>query len=167
MVSATLAGHDIVQKGRASTLSSHPIYSGVGVWQLQQSRFGRVLRLDETTTTGCSYGLSRCKVSTVAYVIAACIASISGLWLVQYAEFVSPSIAVWQRSGDLIVAIVLGGLGSRNGATLGAFFIVIMEEFLSSFFQEWRLIYGPILVLLVLFARGGLNDLFQILARKP
>ena len=55
--------------------------------------------------------------------------------------------------------VVLGGLASRNGAILGAFFIVIAEEVLSQIIHEWRLIYGPLLVLLVLYAKGGLSDL--------
>ena len=59
------------------------------------------------------------------------------------------------------MVVVLGGLGSRNGAILGAFFIVIAEEMLSHILHEWRLIYGPLLVLMVLYAKGGLSDLFN------
>jgi len=97
----------------------------------------------------------------IAYLIAAMIAGVSGLLLVQHAEFVSPALATWQRSGDLIVVIVLGGLATRNGAILGAFFIVIVEEVLGSFIHEWRLIYGPLLVLMVLFAKGGISHLLM------
>ncbi|MCG6883608.1 MAG: branched-chain amino acid ABC transporter permease [Silicimonas sp.] len=166
---ATLFGSDIVQDGRGLFffVFAALLLTWIGVWRVSQSRFGRVLRAARDNPQRAEVmGYPVARYQLIAYVIAACIAGVSGLLLVQYAEFVSPSIAAWQRSGDLIVAIVLGGLGSRNGALLGAFFIVIMEEFLSSFLHEWRLIYGPLLVLLVLFAKGGLNDLLQPTSRE-
>jgi len=166
---ATVFDSDIVQKGDGLyfVVLATLFLTWLGVWRISQSRFGRVLRAARDNPQRAEimgYPIQRYQL--IAYVIAACIAGVSGLLLVQYAEFVSPSIAAWQRSGDLIVAVVLGGLGSRNGAILGAFFIVIMEEVLSSVFHEWRLIYGPLLVLLVLYAKGGLNDLFQPRSRK-
>ena len=65
--------------------------------------------------------------------------------------------ATHQRFGSAVV--VLGGLGTRNGALFGAFFLVIVEEVLGSFLHEWRLLYGPLLVLMALYAKGGLSDL--------
>jgi len=161
---ATLFGSDVVQEGEGLYffVLAALLLTWIGVWRASQSRFGRVLRAARDNPQRAEVmGYPIARYQLIAYVIAACIAGVSGLLLVQYAEFVSPSIAAWQRSGDLIVAVVLGGLGSRNGAILGAFFIVIMEEFLSSIFHEWRLLYGPLLVVLVLFAKGGLNDLIQ------
>lgn len=161
---ATLFGSDIVQEGEGLYffVFAALLLTWIGVWRISQSRFGRVLRAARDNPQRAEVmGYPIARFQLIAYVIAACIAGVSGLLVVQYAEFVSPSIAAWQRSGDLIVAIVLGGLGSRNGAVLGAFFIVIMEEFLSSIVHEWRLIYGPLLVFLVLYAKRGLNDLVQ------
>jgi branched-chain amino acid transport system permease protein len=166
---ATLFGSDVVQEGEGLYffVFGALLLSWITVWRISQSRFGRVLRAARDNPQRAEVmGYPIARYQLIAYVIAASIAGVSGLLLVQYAEFVSPSIAAWQRSGDLIVAIVLGGLGSRNGAILGAFFIVIMEEFLSSIIHEWRLIYGPLLILLVLYAKGGLNDLIQPKSRE-
>ena len=127
---------------------------------MSQSRFGRVLRAardNPERTEVMGYSVKRYRL--IAYVIAAMIAGVSGLLLVQHAEFVSPALGTWQRSGDLIVVVVLGGLATRNGAILGALFLVIVEEVLGSYLHEWRLIYGPLLVLMVLFAKGGLSDI--------
>ncbi|MFK7859963.1 MAG: branched-chain amino acid ABC transporter permease [Granulosicoccus sp.] len=159
---ATFFGSDVVQNGSGlyfivlATLAA----TWWGVFRMSQSRFGRVLRAarDNPERTEVM-GFSVTRYRLIAYVIAAMIAGVSGLLLVQHAEFVSPALATWQRSGDLIVVIVLGGLATRNGAILGAFFLVIIEEVLGSFLHEWRLIYGPLLVLMVLFAKGGLSDL--------
>ena len=165
---ATFLGSDIVQNGSGLyfvTLGAL-FLSWWSVHRISHSRFGRVLRAarDNRERTAI-IGFDVKRIQLTAYVIAAMIAGVSGILVVQHAEFVSPALAAWQRSGDLIVVVVLGGLASRNGAVLGAFFVVLAEEILSAFIHEWRLIYGPLLVLLVLFAKGGLNDLFTSRAR--
>lgn len=159
---ATLFGSDVVQKGGGLyfVVLATLVATWWGVFRISQSRFGRVLRAardnpERTEVMGYSVKVYR----LIAYVIAAMIAGVSGLLLVQHAEFVSPALGTWQRSGDLIVVVVLGGLATRNGAILGALFLVIVEEVLGSFIHEWRLIYGPLLVVMVLFAKGGLSDL--------
>ena len=62
----------------------------------------------------------------------------------------------WQRSGELIVMVVLGGMGTLHGAIIGAAAFLILEEMLSRITQDWKLIFGPFLVLVALFARGGI-----------
>jgi branched-chain amino acid transport system permease protein len=133
----------------------------VAVWLLVNriavSRFGRVLRAArQNPTRVATMGYSVFRYRLTAYVIAALIAALAGvLWGAQ-ANFVSPAIGAWQRSGDLIAIVVLGGMGSRNGALIGALFFVGIEEVLSGITQDWRLIFGPMLVLIALYAHGGL-----------
>jgi branched-chain amino acid transport system permease protein len=74
-------------------------------------------------------------------------------------EFVAPSFLAWQRSGDLLFMVILGGLGAPVGAVLGALAIVLLEEWLADLTEHWRLIFGPLLVLAVLFLRSGLAGL--------
>ncbi|MDA1327158.1 MAG: branched-chain amino acid ABC transporter permease, partial [Proteobacteria bacterium] len=62
----------------------------------------------------------------------------------------------WTRSGDLIIMVLLGGMGGLIGPILGAMVFLLLEEFLSGVTEYWQLIFGPILILVVLFARGGL-----------
>ena len=62
----------------------------------------------------------------------------------------------WQRSGELIIMVLLGGLGTLHGAIIGAAAFLLLEEWLSGFTEHWKMIFGPLLVLVVLFARGGL-----------
>jgi len=159
---ATLFGSDVVQNrgGLYFVVLGTLFATWWGVYRISQSRFGRVLRAardNPERTEVMGYAVNRYRL--VAYIIAAMIAGVSGLLLMQHAEFVSPALATWQSSGDLLVIVVLGGLATRNGAILGAFFIVVVEETLGSFLTEWRLIFGPLLVLMVLYAKGGLNDL--------
>ena len=159
---ATLFGSDVVQNGGGLYYVVLATLAAVwwGVFRISRSRFGRVLRAARDNPERAEFmGYPVARYRLVAYTLAAMIAGVSGLLLVQHAEFVSPALATWQRSGDLIVVVVLGGLATRNGAILGAFFLVIVEEVLGAFVHEWRLIYGPLLVLMAIFAKGGLSDL--------
>jgi branched-chain amino acid transport system permease protein len=72
----------------------------------------------------------------------------------------------WQRSGELIVMVLLGGLASLDGAVIGTAAYLLTEEWLSAFTENWKVIFGPVLVLIVLFARGGLLGLTSALARR-
>jgi branched-chain amino acid transport system permease protein len=128
---------------------------------LVASRFGRVLRgISENPVRMQAIGFAPYRYQLAAYVIAGIIAGVAGCLLANQAEFVSPAYATWQRSGDLIFAIVLGGLGSLHGAIIGAAIFSLLAEFLSGFTEHWAMIFGPILILVVLFARGGISGLF-------
>jgi len=71
-------------------------------------------------------------------------------------EFVAPAYMSWQRSGELIFMVILGGLGRLSGAILGAVLFVLLETWLPSLTTHWKMIFGPLLILAVLFMRGGL-----------
>jgi branched-chain amino acid transport system permease protein len=71
----------------------------------------------------------------------------------------------WQRSGELIVMVVLGGLGTLHGAIIGAAAFLLVEEALSGLTEHWKMIFGPLLILVVLFARGGILGLLRGNAR--
>jgi branched-chain amino acid transport system permease protein len=129
------------------------------------SRFGRVLRgIAENPIRMQAIGFAPFSYQLTAYVIAGMIAGVAGCLLANQAEFVSPAYSTWQRSGDLIFIIVLGGLGTLHGAIIGAAVFGLLAEFLSSTTEHWGMIFGPILILVVLFARGGIAGL---LGRAP
>jgi branched-chain amino acid transport system permease protein len=67
----------------------------------------------------------------------------------------------WQRSGELIFMVILGGLGSLHGAVLGAAAFLLLEEQLPGFTEHWKMIFGPLLILVVLFARGGIMGILH------
>jgi branched-chain amino acid transport system permease protein len=128
------------------------------------SRFGRVLRATrQNPVRVTALGLDPYTYRLAAYVIAGVIAGLSGALLANHTEFVSPATMTWQRSGELIAMVVLGGMGSLVGAVLGAVVFLGLEEVLAHVFDYWRLAFGPILVLVALFGRGGLAGL---LARR-
>jgi len=134
---------------------------------LVASRFGRVVRAaKENPVRVSTLGFDVYRFQLATYVIAGALAGLSGFLLANAAEFVSPAYMSWQRSGELIVMVLLGGLGSLDGAMIGAAVYLLTEEWLSAFTENWKVIFGPVLVLIVLFARGGLLGLTSALARR-
>jgi branched-chain amino acid transport system permease protein len=126
------------------------------------SRFGRVLRGSRENPVRIeALGFNRFAFQLTAYVIAGMLCGIAGFLLANQAEFVSPAYMTWQRSGDLIFMAVLGGLGSVHGAIVGAAVFLLLEEFLSEATEHWRMIFGPLLILVALFARGGIMGLVK------
>ncbi len=131
------------------------------------SRFGRVFRgAKENALRMETIGFNVYRFQLAAYVIAGMMAGLSGFLLANATEFVSPAYMSWQRSGDLIIMVILGGLGSLHGAIIGAGAFLLLEEWLSAFTEDWKVIFGPFLVLVVLFARGGLLGMGKDLVRR-
>jgi branched-chain amino acid transport system permease protein len=134
----------------------------VAVWLVASiildSRFGRVLRAArENPLRVQSLGFAPYPYRLVAYTIAGAIGGLAGALLANASAFVSPATLSWNRSGELLFMVILGGARQLYGAIIGALAIVLLEEYLSQYFVYWRLIYGPLLVLSVLFLRDGLT----------
>jgi branched-chain amino acid transport system permease protein len=131
------------------------------------SRFGRVLRGGkENAIRMAAIGFNVRRFQLVAYVIAGGLGGFSGFLLANLTEFVAPAYMSWQQSGELIVMVILGGVGTLDGALLGSAAYLIAEEWLSGITENWKVIFGPVLVLVVLFARGGLIGFGAFLRRR-
>jgi branched-chain amino acid transport system permease protein len=125
--------------------------------RLVHSRFGRVIegaRSNETRMQAIGFPVYRYKLT--AFVIAGMMAGLAGALLANHTEFVNPDMMHWTRSGDLIIMVLLGGMGSLAGPVVGAVVFLLVEEVLADITEYWQLIFGPFLILVVLFARGGL-----------
>ncbi len=131
------------------------------------SRFGRVFRgARENPTRLATIGFDVYRFQLVAYAISGALGGLAGFLLANHTEFVSPAYMSWQRSGELIIMVLLGGLGRLHGAIIGAIVFLLVEEFLSGVTEHWKMIFGPFLVLVVLFARGGLIGIGRALRRR-
>jgi branched-chain amino acid transport system permease protein len=91
------------------------------------------------------------------YTIGAGIAGIAGALLAQTTQFVGIDSLGFPRSAELVIMLVLGGTGYLYGALLGAATFMLLQNYLSNLSAVyWQFWLGLLLVLLVLFARGGL-----------
>jgi len=130
------------------------------VWRIVNSRFGMVIqgsRSNETRMRAIGFPTFRYKLT--CFVIAGILCGLSGALLANHTDFVSPAMMYWTRSGDLIIMVVLGGMGSVIGPVFGAIMLLVLEETLSGITEYWQIILGPLLLLVVLFARGGIDGL--------
>ena len=132
--------------------------------RLVQSRFGRVLQ-------GCKYnekrmqtlGFDTFKYRLSAYVIAAMAAAVAGVLLANKTEYVDPGLFSWHLSGELLVMIILGGLGSIYGAVIGAVVYLLLEQIFAAYTEHWMVLLGPVLIIVVMYARNGIYGFI----RKP
>src|SRR3954452_2653997 len=130
------------------------------------SRFGRVYRgARENALRMSTIGFEVYRFQLVMYVIAGMIAGLAGFLLGNATDFVSPAYMSWQRSGDLLIIMILGGMGTLHGAIIGAAAFLLTEEWLSGLNEHWKVIFGPLLVLVAVFARGGLIGVAERLRR--
>lgn len=137
--------------------------------RMVSSRFGRVLSgAREDTVRIQAIGFRPFGFQLIAFIIASCMAAIAGVLLANQAEFVSPAYMSWHRSGELIVMVVLGGMGTMLGGVAGAFVVLMLEEWLSLFSNHWRMGLGAVLIAVVLFSPGGIGGLAErIMGRRP
>lgn len=131
------------------------------------SRFGRVIsgaRSNDRRMQAIGYPTYPYRLT--AFVIGGAMCGFAGALLGNHNEFISPSMMHWIKSGDLIVIVVLGGMGTLFGPVVGAVAFLFLEEFLSSITENWQVIFGPLLVLVVIFARGGIMSWLTLLDER-
>lgn len=134
------------------------------VGRFVESRFGMVLRAaSKNETRVIAVGVDPWLYRLAAFVISAVLTAVAGALLAAGQQFVSPADMGWDRSGDLVVMAVLGGVGAVWGPAVGAAAFVVLELVLSSWTSHWQLIFGVVVVLIVVSLRGGLADLGRAL----
>ncbi|HEX5795272.1 MAG TPA: branched-chain amino acid ABC transporter permease [Geminicoccaceae bacterium] len=102
-----------------------------------------------------------------AFTLSGMLAGLAGVLLANATGFIGPAYMEWVRSGELIVMVVLGGMGTVVGPVIGAAALLLLEEFIplaldgvrAGWGEHWRIVLGPLLLLIVLTARQGLLGL--------
>ncbi|MGM0535062.1 MAG: branched-chain amino acid ABC transporter permease [Pseudomonadota bacterium] len=124
--------------------------------RLMKSRFGAALtmaRLNDTRLAAA--GINPYPIRLAAFVISAVITGLAGALYADLNGFVSPSMLSWHFSGELMVIVILGGVGRLYGPLAGAVLFVMMETLLGGLTEYWQLFLGLLLLVVVLFAKHG------------
>jgi branched-chain amino acid transport system permease protein len=132
------------------------------IWRLVNSRFGLVIqgaRSNDRRMQALGFPTYRYRV--VAFVIAGTICGLAGALLANHTDFISPAAMHWTQSGDLIVMVILGGIRSLFGPVFGAIALLVLEEVLSEITEYWQIILGPLFLLVVLYARRGIDGMLD------
>jgi branched-chain amino acid transport system permease protein len=136
------------------------------VSRLVNSRFGMAIQGARSNDRRMqAIGFPTFRYRLAGFVIAGMMGGLAGALLANHADFVSPAVMHWTRSGDLIVMIVLGGMGSLFGPLIGAVTLLMLEEGLSRVTEYWQIIVGPLLLFVVIYARGGIEGALAGLRR--
>jgi branched-chain amino acid transport system permease protein len=101
-------------------------------------------------------GLSPFRLRLAAFVISGAITGLAGALFADLNRFVSPAMFSWQTSGEIMIFVILGGVGRLFGPVAGAALFILLEHWLGGISDYWLIFVGLLLLLVVLFARGGL-----------
>lgn len=135
--------------------------------RIVRSRFGMLLQgVKSNERRMIALGFPTFRYKLAAFVMAGAVCGVAGALFANLTLFVSPSIMHWTRSGEIMMMVILGGLGSLVGPVFGAAVYLILESVLSRLTEHWQAVLGPLLILVVLFSKTGLYGLFAVSRRR-
>ena len=123
---------------------------------LAKSPFGLALNAARQTTERVeTVGLDSTRIKLVAFVISGAITGLAGALFADLNRFVSPTMFSWQLSGEIMIFVIIGGVGRLFGPVVGALIFVALEHLLGGLSDFWHIYLGGLLLLVVLFGKGG------------
>jgi branched-chain amino acid transport system permease protein len=134
---------------------------------LVSSPFGRALQaIRENERRFMSLGRDPRPFKVVVFVVAATLAGLAGALFAPFRGFASPEVMFWVLSGQGLMMVITGGIGTLVGPILGAMIFILIQEVLSSYTEHWMIFTGALFVLMVIFLPGGLVGTARRLAGR-
>ena len=125
-------------------------------WRIAGSRFGMALRgASHNEERVAAVGISPYPIKLVAFCISAMITAVAGALYAELVGFISPTLMAWKMSGEILIFVILGGVGRLYGPILGAAIFILLETWIGGITDRWQFVLGLVLLGVVLFARGG------------
>lgn len=132
----------------------------IGAWialNLHSSPTGRALRaLHGSEIAAGTVGIDVSRVKLQAFVISAIYASVAGSLLALQNKFITPDVAGFMHSVEMVTMAVLGGVGSVPGAILGAGVLTLLPQVLTVFAEYEQLVLGAVMIVVMIFLPEGL-----------
>lgn len=132
----------------------------IGAWlalNLQESATGRALRaLHGSEIAARTVGVDVARAKLIAFVISAIYASVAGSLIALQNRMITPDIAGYMHSIEMVTMAVLGGAGSVLGAIFGATILTLLPQVLTVFQQYEQIMLGLVMMLVMIFMRDGL-----------
>ncbi len=121
--------------------------------RLSESSYGRaILSIREDEVAAEAMGINTAHYKVVAFVISSFFAGVAGALFAHYQGFIDPQSFNFNRSVDVVIMVVIGGMGSLTGAILGGIIVTMMPEFLRVF-EQYRLVIFPLMLIVVMLVR--------------
>ena len=131
-------------------------------WRIVVSRFGMALRgAASNERRMAALGFSVYGYRLLAFVIAGMMAGLAGALWANHHRFVSPGMLGWVRSGEFMIMVIMGGLSSFFGPIVGAAAFLLMATALAGWTEHWQIVFGPLVLLVALFAPRGIWGLVR------
>ena len=127
-----------------------------------KSPFGKVLlgiRENEQRVESLGYNTDRYKV--LAFVLAAVVAGYAGGLYCSFMGYVGPTIMYWVMSGNAIMMVIMGGIGTLIGPIIGAGVFTLLQDVFSAYTENWMLVVGVIFAVFVIFIPRGIVGVFR------
>ena len=129
-------------------------------WRIEQAPFGLVLKASrQNPLRVTTVGLGVYRIQLIAFVMSGAVTALAGALFADLNRFVSPSMFSWQTSGEIMIFVILGGIARLCGPVIGAAVFILLEQILGDLSQFWHIYLGVLLLVVVLFAKGGLTGL--------
>ncbi len=126
------------------------------------SPFGRIMRgIRDSSQAVSSVGADVAKYKSYVFVISVIVAVVASSMYAFFSGFISPGEASFNRSIELVVMVVFGGIGRIYGALIGAVFLTVLPQMLTSFEDYETLVYGAIIIFVMIFMPKGIISLFD------
>lgn len=136
------------------------VYLGLRV--LLASPFGRVVvAIKENEHRLRMLGFATFRYKLVCFVLAGMLAGLAGWLAAAHDGLVNPEMLSWHQSGQLLMMVILGGMGTPAGPILGAAALKLLELVFQGWTKHWQLLLGGFIVLSVLFMPRGLAQIFE------
>ncbi|MCZ7676334.1 MAG: branched-chain amino acid ABC transporter permease [Roseovarius sp.] len=98
----------------------------------------------------------------------ALLAGVAGVLAAQHVQYISPELLVWTVSGEVLIVVILGGLGTLIGPLLGAVIFVLLKHEISGYTNHWHIVIGLLLIATVLAGgRGIYGQVEHWFSRRP
>ena len=127
-----------------------------------RSGLGRMLvAVNDNEKRSMALGLHSWQVKMVIFASSGCMAGLAGIWSAQLSMFVSPDILYWTSSGEALIIVILGGIGTIIGPILGAIAIVLIKFALSQWTDYWHIFIGILLIAVIYYQGKGMYGLLD------
>jgi branched-chain amino acid transport system permease protein len=143
--------------------------SSYGLWRLVNSPFGQIVKgMRENDTRTEFLGINIARYQLIAFVFAAALAGLAGAIWVPFYRSVAPSYLTWIKSGEPVMAAILGGPSLFLGPVLGVFIMTFFHAWVLGFTVYWPVVMGAMILAIIFFLPGGILGYLQekVKARK-
>jgi branched-chain amino acid transport system permease protein len=131
-------------------------------WNVVNSRQGRnMVAVREEELAAQMAGINVLRSKMTALVVSAVLAGVAGALMANFIGFIAPKTFNMQKSTELTIIVIFGGLGSISGSVVGALLLTALPELFRAF-SDWRLVFYGLAVVVIMVARpqglmGGLE----------